>query len=64
VAEEKRLNLGQKKIFVTEVHNEPGQVIKQISDTLSKDTALVESSDFVLIANQKNRGRRPKSESE
>lgn len=35
-----------------------GDVVRQIAEHLTRETELVEKSDFVLIANQKNRTRK------
>jgi hypothetical protein len=48
----------QGTIYVIEVSAERGDVVKQITENLTRETELVEKSDFVLIANQKNRTRK------
>lgn len=59
-SDEKKETRGREgKIYVIQVSAERGDIIKQINDTLLKDTSLIEQSDFVLIANQKNQSRKP-----
>jgi hypothetical protein len=48
----------QGTIYVTEVSAERGNLVKQITENLMRETDLVEKSDFVLIANQKNKTRK------
>lgn len=54
----------QGTIYVTEVSAQRGDIIKQITDEFSKDTELIEQSDFVLVANQKNQTKKPPREAD
>jgi hypothetical protein len=49
----------QHTVYVTKVSAEHGDIMKQITSQLLKDTNLIEHSDFVLIANQKNEAKKP-----
>lgn len=59
-SEERKETKGREgKIYVVQVSSEHGDILRQINDTLTKDTSLIEQSDFVLIANQKNQSKKP-----
>ncbi len=55
----KRRTGKQGKVYVAQVSAEHGDIIKQITDQLTNDTEMVEQSDFVLVANQKNKTKKP-----
>ncbi len=59
---EGKRELKQGKVYMTEVCAQDGDVLKQIADQLTNDTALIEQSDFVLVANQKNKTKKPLAE--
>lgn len=59
MALEAKKELKQGKIYMTEVCAQDGDVLKQIADQLINDTKLIEQSDFVLVANQKNKTKKP-----